>query len=56
MVACDSKTFPIPGSRPRQIASDEDTPASCPAFVSVHGQLGCSTKDLKKLLKGALDR
>uniref|UniRef100_A0A8B9KM71 UDP-glucose ceramide glucosyltransferase-like 1 n=1 Tax=Astyanax mexicanus TaxID=7994 RepID=A0A8B9KM71_ASTMX len=34
-----------------QIASDEPPPEACSAFVSVHGQLTCSTKDMKKLLK-----
>uniref|UniRef100_A0A8C5IB15 UDP-glucose ceramide glucosyltransferase-like 1 n=1 Tax=Gouania willdenowi TaxID=441366 RepID=A0A8C5IB15_GOUWI len=40
----------------QQIASDEPPPEACPAFVSVHGQHGCSTKDIKKLLKAATDR
>uniref|UniRef100_A0A674F378 UDP-glucose ceramide glucosyltransferase-like 1 n=1 Tax=Salmo trutta TaxID=8032 RepID=A0A674F378_SALTR len=38
----------------QQIGSDESPPEACLAFVSVHGQHGCSTKDLKKLLKAAL--
>uniref|UniRef100_A0A8C4YX64 UDP-glucose glycoprotein glucosyltransferase 2 n=1 Tax=Gadus morhua TaxID=8049 RepID=A0A8C4YX64_GADMO len=54
--ALSLRTYSPAVAASQQIASDEDTPASCPAFVSVHGQLGCSTKDLKKLLKGALDR
>ncbi|XP_029315257.1 UDP-glucose:glycoprotein glucosyltransferase 2 [Cottoperca gobio] len=40
----------------QQIASDEPPPEACPAFVSVHGQHSCSTKDLKKLLKAAAGR
>ncbi|XP_060731662.1 UDP-glucose:glycoprotein glucosyltransferase 2 isoform X3 [Tachysurus vachellii] len=40
----------------QQIASDEPPPESCTAFVSVHGLHACSTKDMKKLLKGATDR
>ncbi|XP_072542692.1 UDP-glucose:glycoprotein glucosyltransferase 2 isoform X2 [Salminus brasiliensis] len=40
----------------QQIASDEPPPEACPAFVSVHGQLACSTKDMKKLLKTAAGR
>ncbi|KAM4558824.1 UDP-glucose:glycoprotein glucosyltransferase 2 isoform 2-T2 [Odontesthes bonariensis] len=40
----------------QQIAGDEPPPPSCPAFVSVHGQLSCSTKDIKKLLKAAASR
>uniref|UniRef100_A0A668ANH5 UDP-glucose ceramide glucosyltransferase-like 1 n=1 Tax=Myripristis murdjan TaxID=586833 RepID=A0A668ANH5_9TELE len=40
----------------QQIASDEPPPQACPAFVSVHGQHGCSTKDIKKLLKAAAGR
>ncbi|XP_041921556.1 UDP-glucose:glycoprotein glucosyltransferase 2 isoform X3 [Alosa sapidissima] len=40
----------------QQIASDEPPPEACAAFVSVHGQHACSTKDLKKLLKGAAGR
>uniref|UniRef100_W5KUJ0 UDP-glucose ceramide glucosyltransferase-like 1 n=1 Tax=Astyanax mexicanus TaxID=7994 RepID=W5KUJ0_ASTMX len=39
-----------------QIASDEPPPEACSAFVSVHGQLTCSTKDMKKLLKTAAGR
>uniref|UniRef100_A0A8B9KK17 UDP-glucose ceramide glucosyltransferase-like 1 n=1 Tax=Astyanax mexicanus TaxID=7994 RepID=A0A8B9KK17_ASTMX len=39
-----------------QIASDEPPPEACSAFVSVHGQLTCSTKDMKKLLKTATGR
>ncbi|CAB1425641.1 unnamed protein product [Pleuronectes platessa] len=40
----------------QQIASDEPPPEACPAFVSIHGQLSCSTKDIKKLLKAAAGR
>uniref|UniRef100_A0A3Q2EG56 UDP-glucose ceramide glucosyltransferase-like 1 n=1 Tax=Cyprinodon variegatus TaxID=28743 RepID=A0A3Q2EG56_CYPVA len=40
----------------QQIASDEPPPEGCPAFVSVHGQRSCSTKDIKKLLKAAAGR
>uniref|UniRef100_A0A3P8U913 UDP-glucose ceramide glucosyltransferase-like 1 n=1 Tax=Amphiprion percula TaxID=161767 RepID=A0A3P8U913_AMPPE len=40
----------------QQIASDEPPPEACPAFVSIHGQRGCSTKDIKKLLKAAAGR
>uniref|UniRef100_A0A3P8XBM6 UDP-glucose ceramide glucosyltransferase-like 1 n=1 Tax=Esox lucius TaxID=8010 RepID=A0A3P8XBM6_ESOLU len=40
----------------QKIASDEPPPEACLAFVSVHGQHGCSTKDLKKLLKAAAAR
>ncbi|XP_037832032.1 UDP-glucose:glycoprotein glucosyltransferase 2 isoform X2 [Kryptolebias marmoratus] len=40
----------------QQIASDEPPPEACPAFVSVHGELSCSTKDIKKLLKAAAGR
>ncbi|KAL2081652.1 hypothetical protein ACEWY4_023505 [Coilia grayii] len=40
----------------QQIASDEPPPEACSAFVSVHGQLACSTKDLKKNLKAAAGR
>ncbi|KAG7503243.1 hypothetical protein JOB18_034256 [Solea senegalensis] len=39
-----------------QIASDEPPPEACPAFVSIHGQHSCSTKDIKKLLKAAAGR
>uniref|UniRef100_A0A3B1K1N6 Uncharacterized protein n=1 Tax=Astyanax mexicanus TaxID=7994 RepID=A0A3B1K1N6_ASTMX len=35
---------------------DEPPPEACSAFVSVHGQLTCSTKDMKKLLKTAAGR
>uniref|UniRef100_A0A3Q4GS36 UDP-glucose ceramide glucosyltransferase-like 1 n=1 Tax=Neolamprologus brichardi TaxID=32507 RepID=A0A3Q4GS36_NEOBR len=37
----------------QQIAKDEPPPEACPAFVSIHGQHSCSTKDIKKLLKAA---
>lgn len=37
----------------QQIASDEPPPEACSAFVSIHGQHSCSTKDIKKLLKAA---
>lgn len=40
----------------QQIASDEPPPEACPAFVAIHGQRGCSTKDIKKLLKAAAGR
>ncbi|RVE57954.1 hypothetical protein OJAV_G00204330 [Oryzias javanicus] len=40
----------------QQIASDEPPPEGCSAFVSVHGQQSCSTKDIKKLLKAAAGR
>ncbi|TSO88057.1 UDP-glucose:glycoprotein glucosyltransferase 2 [Bagarius yarrelli] len=40
----------------QQLASDEPPPDACSAFVSVHGLHACSTKDMKKLLKGATDR
>ncbi|XP_071000902.1 UDP-glucose:glycoprotein glucosyltransferase 2 isoform X1 [Oncorhynchus clarkii lewisi] len=40
----------------QQIGSDESPPEACLAFASVHGQHGCSTKDLKKLLKAAAGR
>uniref|UniRef100_A0A669AZX3 UDP-glucose ceramide glucosyltransferase-like 1 n=1 Tax=Oreochromis niloticus TaxID=8128 RepID=A0A669AZX3_ORENI len=32
----------------QQIAKDEPPPEACPAFVSIHGQHSCSTKDIKK--------
>uniref|UniRef100_A0A3B4WND5 UDP-glucose ceramide glucosyltransferase-like 1 n=1 Tax=Seriola lalandi dorsalis TaxID=1841481 RepID=A0A3B4WND5_SERLL len=40
----------------QQIAGDEPPPEACPAFVSIHGQHSCSTKDVKKLLKAAAGR
>ncbi|XP_040003709.1 UDP-glucose:glycoprotein glucosyltransferase 2 isoform X2 [Xiphias gladius] len=40
----------------QQIARDEPPPEACPAFVSIHGQHSCSTKDIKKLLKAAAGR
>ncbi|KAM6934699.1 UDP-glucose:glycoprotein glucosyltransferase 2 isoform 2-T2 [Xenentodon cancila] len=40
----------------QQIANDEPPPEACPAFVSIHGQHSCSTKDIKKLLKAASGR
>uniref|UniRef100_A0A8C8DRB7 UDP-glucose ceramide glucosyltransferase-like 1 n=1 Tax=Oryzias sinensis TaxID=183150 RepID=A0A8C8DRB7_9TELE len=40
----------------QQIASDEPPPEGCSAFVSIHGQQSCSTKDIKKLLKAAAGR
>ncbi|XP_053733940.1 UDP-glucose:glycoprotein glucosyltransferase 2 isoform X2 [Synchiropus splendidus] len=40
----------------QQIAKDEPPPEDCPAFVSIHGQHSCSTKNMKKLLKAASDR
>lgn len=39
-----------------QIANDEPPPDSCPAFVSIHGQHSCSTKEITKLLKAAAGR
>uniref|UniRef100_A0A673L9S3 UDP-glucose ceramide glucosyltransferase-like 1 n=1 Tax=Sinocyclocheilus rhinocerous TaxID=307959 RepID=A0A673L9S3_9TELE len=40
----------------QQIARDEPPPDGCVAFVVVHGQNACSTKDMKKLLKTAAGR
>ncbi|KAI1899151.1 hypothetical protein AGOR_G00058600 [Albula goreensis] len=40
----------------QQIANDEPPPEGCPAFVSIHGQHTCSTKEVKKLLKAAAGR
>uniref|UniRef100_A0A672RF13 UDP-glucose glycoprotein glucosyltransferase 2 n=1 Tax=Sinocyclocheilus grahami TaxID=75366 RepID=A0A672RF13_SINGR len=40
----------------QQIASDEPPPDGCTAFVVVHSQNACSTKDMKKLLKTAAGR
>ncbi|XP_029112677.1 UDP-glucose:glycoprotein glucosyltransferase 2 isoform X2 [Scleropages formosus] len=40
----------------QQIASNEPPPEGCSAFVVIHGHHACSTKDVKKLLKTALDR
>ncbi|XP_050975061.1 UDP-glucose:glycoprotein glucosyltransferase 2 isoform X2 [Labeo rohita] len=40
----------------QQIASDEPPPDGCTAFVVVHGQTACSTKEMKKLLKTAAGR
>ncbi|TRY97086.1 hypothetical protein DNTS_027277 [Danionella cerebrum] len=40
----------------QQIASDEPPPDGCAAFVTVHGQCACSTKEMKKLLKNAASR
>ncbi|KAL6485212.1 hypothetical protein MHYP_G00072570 [Metynnis hypsauchen] len=40
----------------QQIASDEPPPEACSAFVSVHGQHACSTKEMKKFLKAAAGR
>ncbi|XP_075896251.1 UDP-glucose:glycoprotein glucosyltransferase 2 isoform X2 [Nelusetta ayraudi] len=40
----------------QQIANDEPPPESCPAFISIHGQHSCSTKEIKKLLKAAAGR
>ncbi|XDV30422.1 hypothetical protein PO909_033347 [Leuciscus waleckii] len=40
----------------QQIASDEPPPDGCSAFIVVHGQKACSTKDMKKLLKTAAGR
>lgn len=39
-----------------QIARDEPPPDACSAFVSIHGLHACSTKEMKKLLKGAAGR
>ncbi|TRY97087.1 hypothetical protein DNTS_027277 [Danionella cerebrum] len=35
---------------------DEPPPDGCAAFVTVHGQCACSTKEMKKLLKNAASR
>uniref|UniRef100_A0A671PJD6 UDP-glucose:glycoprotein glucosyltransferase 2-like n=1 Tax=Sinocyclocheilus anshuiensis TaxID=1608454 RepID=A0A671PJD6_9TELE len=40
----------------RQYSRDEPPPDGCVAFVVVHGQNACSTKDMKKLLKTAAGR
>uniref|UniRef100_A0AAY5ED61 UDP-glucose ceramide glucosyltransferase-like 1 n=1 Tax=Electrophorus electricus TaxID=8005 RepID=A0AAY5ED61_ELEEL len=40
----------------QQVASDEPPPEACLAFVAVHGQHACSTKDMKRLLKTAAGR
>ncbi|KAG1946091.1 UDP-glucose:glycoprotein glucosyltransferase [Pimephales promelas] len=40
----------------QQIASDEPPPDGCSAFIVVHGQKACSTKEMKKLLKTAANR
>ncbi|XP_036396338.1 UDP-glucose:glycoprotein glucosyltransferase 2 [Megalops cyprinoides] len=40
----------------QQIANDEPPPEGCSAFVSIHGQHTCSTKEVKKLLKTAAGR
>ncbi|KAJ8350264.1 hypothetical protein SKAU_G00253940 [Synaphobranchus kaupii] len=40
----------------QQIANVEPPPAGCAAFVSIHGQHTCSTKEVKKLLKTAAGR
>ncbi|XP_035249636.1 UDP-glucose:glycoprotein glucosyltransferase 2 isoform X2 [Anguilla anguilla] len=40
----------------QQIANDEPPPEGCSAFVAVHGQHTCSTKEVKKLLKAAAGR
>ncbi|XP_073701315.1 UDP-glucose:glycoprotein glucosyltransferase 2 isoform X2 [Garra rufa] len=40
----------------QQIANDEPPPDGCAAFVVVHGQNACSTKEMKKLLKTAAGR
>ncbi|KAL4635767.1 UDP-glucose:glycoprotein glucosyltransferase 2 [Arapaima gigas] len=40
----------------QQIASNEPPPEGCSAFVAIHGQHACSAKEVKKLLKTALDR
>ncbi|XP_061827435.1 UDP-glucose:glycoprotein glucosyltransferase 2 isoform X3 [Nerophis lumbriciformis] len=40
----------------QQIASHEPPPMACTAFVSIHSQHSCNTKDIKKLLKAAAGR
>uniref|UniRef100_A0A8C1XH55 UDP-glucose ceramide glucosyltransferase-like 1 n=1 Tax=Cyprinus carpio TaxID=7962 RepID=A0A8C1XH55_CYPCA len=40
----------------RHYSRDEPPPDGCAAFVVVHGQNACSTKDMKKLLKTAAGR
>nr|XP_014348824.1 PREDICTED: UDP-glucose:glycoprotein glucosyltransferase 2 [Latimeria chalumnae] len=40
----------------QQIAADEPPPAGCSAFLVIHGEYTCSTKEIKKLLKKAVDR
>ncbi|KAJ8252912.1 hypothetical protein GJAV_G00206940 [Gymnothorax javanicus] len=40
----------------QQIANDEPPPEGCSAFVSIHGQRTCSTKEAKKFLKTAAGR
>ncbi|XP_061735029.1 UDP-glucose:glycoprotein glucosyltransferase 2 isoform X2 [Nerophis ophidion] len=40
----------------QQIASHEPPPKACTAFVSIHSQHSCNTKDIKKLLKAAAGR
>uniref|UniRef100_A0A3B3SHB9 UDP-glucose ceramide glucosyltransferase-like 1 n=1 Tax=Paramormyrops kingsleyae TaxID=1676925 RepID=A0A3B3SHB9_9TELE len=37
----------------QQIASNEPPPEGCSAFVSIHGNVACSSKEVKKLLKTA---
>lgn len=54
--ALSLRTYSPAVAASQQIASDEAMPEACPAFVSVHGQHGCSTKDIKKLLKAAVGR
>ncbi|XP_053563810.1 UDP-glucose:glycoprotein glucosyltransferase 2 [Bombina bombina] len=40
----------------QQIAADEPPPASCIAFVAIHGKHTCKTSQIKKLLKEAAER
>ncbi|KAM9319983.1 UDP-glucose:glycoprotein glucosyltransferase 2 [Gastrophryne carolinensis] len=40
----------------QQIAADEPPPESCSAFVSIHGSHTCKASQVKRLLKGALQR
>ncbi|XP_023698378.2 UDP-glucose:glycoprotein glucosyltransferase 2 isoform X1 [Paramormyrops kingsleyae] len=40
----------------QQIASNEPPPEGCSAFVSIHGNVACSSKEVKKLLKTAAGR
>ncbi|KAJ3592196.1 hypothetical protein NHX12_007324 [Muraenolepis orangiensis] len=54
--ALSLRTYSPAVAASQQIASDEAMLEACPAFVSVHGQHGCSTKDIKKLLKAAVSR
>ncbi|XP_067842577.1 UDP-glucose:glycoprotein glucosyltransferase 1 isoform X2 [Heptranchias perlo] len=40
----------------QQIAADEPPPKGCISFVAVHGEHTCSTGEIKKLLKRAVNR